>query len=125
MTNHISNQKIPQPGDKIVLDHVVSDIIMRAHVGKEKYGTFLMTNNGRNPLVDAYQEALDLVVYLKQALLEQDEKNNVPDLYTVVWKSGSVSVLSKLELEQLNPMLKVQINFFTPGAIVRYEITEE
>lgn len=47
---------------------------MRADFGKDKYGTFLRTGNGRNALVDAYQEALDLCMYLKQLLMEQEEK---------------------------------------------------
>lgn len=35
-----------------------------------KYGTRLYPYNGRNALTDAYQEALDLVVYLRQAIYE-------------------------------------------------------
>jgi hypothetical protein len=31
----------------------------------------LQAHNGRNALIDAYQEALDLVVYLRQAIEEQ------------------------------------------------------
>lgn len=31
----------------------------------------LQAHNGRDPLVDAYQEALDLVVYLRQAIEER------------------------------------------------------
>lgn len=36
-----------------------------------KYGTPLQANNGRNPLIDAYQEALDLCVYLRQEIEER------------------------------------------------------
>lgn len=43
----------------------------RAIVGREKYGMWLETNNGRNSLVDAFQEALDLIMYLKQYDMEQ------------------------------------------------------
>ena len=62
----------PQPtqGDKRVLDLVYKDLVARAEFGREKYGTYLMTNNGRNALMDAYQEALDLVMYLRQAIEE-------------------------------------------------------
>lgn len=38
--------------------------------GRSKYGTPLQANNGRDPLVDAYQESLDLCVYLRQAIAE-------------------------------------------------------
>lgn len=47
---------------------VLEDIAERRQAGIEHYGTELVTNNGRNALIDAYQEALDLVVYLRQAL---------------------------------------------------------
>lgn len=40
--------------------------------GRRKYGTPLQAHNGRDPLVDAYQEALDLCVYLRQAIAERD-----------------------------------------------------
>lgn len=66
-------QPAPKPGNKIVLDYVVIDIQNRAEMGKRKYGTYLETNNGRDALWDAYQEALDLVIYLRQAILERGE----------------------------------------------------
>ena len=46
-----------------VWDLVLKDIKERDQSGLKKYGTRLQPNNGRNPLIDAYQEALDLVVY--------------------------------------------------------------
>lgn len=49
---------------------VLEDMKERDRVGREKYGTPLQPHNGRNALVDAYQEALDLVVYLRQHCIE-------------------------------------------------------
>jgi hypothetical protein len=37
-----------------------------------RYGTKLQAGNGRNALQDAYDECLDMAVYLKQAIVEQD-----------------------------------------------------
>ena len=65
-------QPQPQLGRTQVLGFVWMDLVDRANVGKQKYGTFLETHNGRDALMDAYQEALDLVMYLKQALMERD-----------------------------------------------------
>lgn len=52
--------------------------------GIKKYSTSLQTNNGRNPLVDALQESLDLSVYLHQAVLEcgswPDRRNKLIEL---------------------------------------------
>lgn len=71
-TNASLPQPAPQTGGRVVLEAVMADLQERAETGKAKYGTYLTTNNGRNPLWDAYQEALDLAMYLRQALLEQE-----------------------------------------------------
>lgn len=65
-------QPDPKQGEQVVIDVVLADLRERAETGKRKYGTYLETNNGRNALWDAYQEAIDLVMYLRQALLEQE-----------------------------------------------------
>lgn len=49
---------------------VRADLADRKQVGLDRYGTLLQADNGRNPLIDAYQESLDLIVYLRQALTE-------------------------------------------------------
>ena len=62
---------MPVPGRNNVLPAVIDDLKQRDIVGTKKYGTTLQTHNGRDSLMDAYQEALDLVMYLKQALMER------------------------------------------------------
>src|SRR4051812_20566818 len=54
-----------------VWELVIADMQERDRVGRERYGTPLQAHNGRDALVDAYQEALDLVVYLRQAIEER------------------------------------------------------
>jgi len=73
MSDAATPQPPPLPGRKNVLDHVVADLVIRSVVGRAKYGTYLETHNGRDALIDAYQEALDLCMYLKQAIMERDE----------------------------------------------------
>jgi hypothetical protein len=51
---------------------VVLDMWARDKFGVDKYGTHLQPFNGRDALKDAYQEALDLCVYLRQAIFERD-----------------------------------------------------
>ncbi len=63
----------PVYGEERVLDLVIADLNTRAVAGYKKYSTYLMTYNGRDALVDAYQEALDLVMYLRQAIEERGE----------------------------------------------------
>lgn len=68
-----SNQPDPKANDRpAVWDLVLADIAARDDYGKRKYGVRLQPHNGRDVLRDAYEEALDLVVYLRQALYERD-----------------------------------------------------
>jgi hypothetical protein len=53
---------------------VMRDLVERSVTGQLKYGTALRAGNGRDALTDAYQEALDLVQYLRQVLYERDGK---------------------------------------------------
>lgn len=48
---------------------VIRDMVARDALGRERYGVPLTVWNGRDALADAYQEALDLVVYLEQCRL--------------------------------------------------------
>lgn len=72
MSNAVDSEPEPKPGKIRILDLVLSDLKGRAESGRIRYGTYLESFNGRDSLMDAYQEALDLVMYLKQALIERD-----------------------------------------------------
>ena len=68
-----AKQPAPKGSGNPILGMVLADLTNRALEGKEKYGEPLLANNGRNPLWDAYQEALDLAMYLRQAIEEQKQ----------------------------------------------------
>lgn len=53
-----------------IADLVIEDIKKRKEFGVRKYGVPLRAHNGRSALQDAYEEALDLAHYLKQAIEE-------------------------------------------------------
>jgi len=55
-----------------IQDLVLADITARRDVGIERYGTPLQAHNGRDAMMDAYQEALDLCCYLRQVIFERD-----------------------------------------------------
>lgn len=68
-----------QPGPKrnilpAVWDLVITDMKERDKIGEARYGTRLQPFNGRDALVDAYQESLDQTVYLRQLIYERDHK---------------------------------------------------
>lgn len=50
---------------------VIKDMADRDKLGRTKYGIPLRSHNGRDPLVDAYQEVLDLSVYMRQEIEER------------------------------------------------------
>ena len=67
-------QPTPKPNNtQPIHEQVIEDIRHRAEVGKQNYGTYLQVNNGRDSLLDAYEEAQDLALYLKQAILERNQ----------------------------------------------------
>jgi transcriptional regulator with XRE-family HTH domain len=64
-------QAPPKPGSEEVLPALIADLQARSAQGATKYGHALQTGNGRDAMVDAYQEVLDLAMYFKQLLLER------------------------------------------------------
>lgn len=50
------------------------DLDERDKLGWRTYGRALRPHDGRDSLRDAYEEALDLCVYLRKALYERDGK---------------------------------------------------
>lgn len=66
-------EPLPQPSDTPpIWDLVMRDMGERKDIGEKKYGMPLRAWNSRDALVDAYQEALDLSVYLRQVIYERD-----------------------------------------------------
>ncbi len=70
------NSEEPEPtknpnGEVYIWDLVIKDMRQRDAIGVKRYGTRLEPFNGRNALVDAYQEVLDLAVYLRQKIYEE------------------------------------------------------
>ncbi len=57
---------------------VIDDMRERDTLGRARYGTPLTAGNGRKHLVDAYQEALDLVVYIRTEITERGYDMNAP-----------------------------------------------
>lgn len=62
-------------------DLVIEDMKERDAKGRKEYGVPLVPFNGRNSLLDLYEELLDAVVYIKNLLIEQEaflKKVNTP-----------------------------------------------
>jgi hypothetical protein len=71
------NKSEPKPvhnGNTPIWELVINDMKARDEMGTKKYGSPPQGFNGRNALVDAYQEVLDLAVYLRQRIYEDQSK---------------------------------------------------
>lgn len=78
-TRTTSSQPAPVVNDSVpVSDQVQQYLQRRKEFGMAKYGTPLQAHNGRDALIDAFEEATDLVQYLAQAIIERDGK--LPDV---------------------------------------------
>lgn len=62
---------VPHRDHPSMHDLVVDDLRERKAFGYRKYKSTLTAHNGRDPLKDAYEECLDLCVYLRQAIEER------------------------------------------------------
>jgi hypothetical protein len=57
-----------------ITELVIEDIKKRADVGLEKYGRHLTAFNGRSALQDLYEELLDASQYIKQQIVEDEQR---------------------------------------------------
>ncbi len=58
---------------KTIFDLVITDLQERDRIGYETYGNKLTLDleDGRDPLQDAYEEAMDLTIYLKREIVQK------------------------------------------------------
>ena len=79
VTKKIEDQPAPTGDGTPVWDLVITDMQERDNLGRQRYGTPLRTRNGRDALIDAYQEVLDLSVYLRQEIEERRAVHQICD----------------------------------------------
>lgn len=72
----IKQEPMPKGSGVPIQDLVIEDIKLRKEFCIKKYGEPLLANNGRNTLVDIYQELLDAVIYIKLKLVEDNQNGN-------------------------------------------------
>jgi hypothetical protein len=86
----IREQQPPRPGTGDVWQLVLADMEARRLEGIRRYGTPLQPHNGRDALVDLYQELLDATAYCRQALAERHPPGR-PPLRSRVYVAGPIS----------------------------------
>lgn len=66
------SQPLPTRNNSVDIQSlVIGDVMRRRQLGIERYGTPVQAHNGRNALLDLYEELIDAAVYCKQLLVEQ------------------------------------------------------
>jgi len=88
-------EKMFTQGDPGAPNKLAEDMRARDEQGRAKYGVPLTADNGRDHLIDAYQEPLDGAVYLRaeihriEALEDWDLQWAVKDLYRMMLNSAA------------------------------------
>lgn len=80
----IVDQPPPTGDGKPIWDLVVNDMRERDNLGRTRYNTPLRAWNGRDALVDAYQEVLDLAVYMRQEIEERRSIQEICDHISLI-----------------------------------------
>ncbi|MFJ8006132.1 hypothetical protein [Streptomyces fagopyri] len=85
------DQPLPTAGTECVQDALIALIEERKQLGIQRYGSPLMTHNGRDAGRDAVEEALDLAVYSMQVAME------LRDLRAAVARVQALAVAQQAE----------------------------
>lgn len=115
------DQPLPKHNDRPACwPEVIKDMQERHQVGIARYGTPLQPHNGRDAIADAYAEALDYIVYLKQALMERDAVRELmaalkpfADLITELEQRGDMAASGRtlVRVGDLQEARKVFVSF--------------
>lgn len=92
---------ISELGDSETDRLVAIDMQARHEFGVAKYGVPLVASNGRDHLADAYQEALDCVVYMRAAF---DSQANATHVDYEAMRSGAICGLNDLGRSRLHQL---------------------
>lgn len=87
---HQQPDPIPNTSTPIV-DLVVADLVERKAHGIREYGTPLQAGNGRDMLLDTYEELMDAAVYIRGAIEERSQAIVAQEVDSL--DPGTVSVL--------------------------------
>lgn len=82
MMNPNKPEPAPKGTGREITPLVIKDLELRSKMGAEKYGETLRAFNGRNALVDLYQELLDATQYIRQEIEEQNATAPISDRQT-------------------------------------------
>ena len=88
----IAKPKFTHPAQFKIHGLFIEDIKQRDDFGEKKYKTRLRPFNGRMAVKDAYEEILDLIVYLRQSIYEEEQGTVVVTAESDFFKFGLQSI---------------------------------
>lgn len=103
VVSEIDKLVFANPFQRDSLSKLLIDIKERDAFGLLKYGTRLRPFNGREFLIDAYQESMDLTVYLRGKLYEASEQMIVTDEQTIL-----INALGPLYMQSVETTLRLR-----------------
>ncbi len=119
-------QPVPRTGaGPDIWNLVIRDMGERNDLGYAKYGRTMRARDGRDHLVDAYQECLDMAVYLRQEIEERrmgGAEMNLPDVEAVsakvheAWMSSKTARGIHSRLSEQGEELMVPYDQLTEGS---------
>lgn len=102
-----------QPVQLEALTNFVVTFLEQCKKGKEKYGTVLMTHNGRDAAKDVMQELSDVVAYVQQIIMERKDAERVLNAYRYIEYMAQNHLLDKVRIE------------FQDGLVVGYTLVTD
>lgn len=93
------------PDDYELKTTIIDEMKERDSIGRKRYGVPLTGGNGRDSLIDAYQEALDFAVYL-MAWLDENNAMGYKDPTEVPEHIQKVAGIFTMHVGQQLPMLR-------------------
>ena len=98
MSDAVDKQDLPHRGVREISPLLLKDMEEKASRGAKKYGLPLESHNGRDAVKDAYQEVLDLAMYLRQTV-EEDLYGRAKAARDII-----ISVIGQLSVDRNIPL---------------------
>lgn len=92
---------------------LIADMQARDKIGRERYGVPLTSKNGRDAMVDAYQELLDYVVYVRTWLDEQGIEPLAPEIAEPTDERPSATIDGKIAHRGLDDRERMMLTMYT------------
>jgi len=110
----------PQPGEAIpTVDLVIADLQERKQMGTAKYGVAHQFDNGRDHLVDFYQELQDALVYVRAEIEKRkvDRNEVLEEAARALENANQVNSAGLVRRMRQEPVARAPAGVWVPGSL--------